>query len=132
MTKLKSETRTCRDCGKQFSTLAIWDGNTCDECARVAYHERMARINASRAYRVDSIGGICPTQSEGMTAFGRPFYFRARHGDWTLEFGGHGDPADLHRWRSEELIAEGDDPSQGCMSDEEVLAILDVHCGGAA
>ena len=33
---------------------------------------------------VRSIGGYCPCQADG-TINGNPFYFRARHGKWTLD-----------------------------------------------
>jgi hypothetical protein len=31
--------------------------------------------------------GSCPAQLEGITNDGRPFYFRSRHGAWTLHVG---------------------------------------------
>lgn len=36
---------------------------------------------------IERIGGLCPVQAEG-TIGGKPFYFRARHQQWSLSIGG--------------------------------------------
>ena len=70
------------------------------------------------------LGGHCPTQAEGLAPSGRPFYFRARHGWWTLELGPVGDPPDYLSWSDDgEEIAEGEDPSFGFMDPDDVRAI---------
>lgn len=131
---LDSETRTCPDCGKPFDALAIWDKTVpCDECGRKRYEARMEHLRAGRDYTIDELGGACPTQAMGRTADGRPYYFRARHGEWTLEVGEHDFPTDYSDWPASRhdadhfLIASGDDESHGWMNDSEVLAILDEH-----
>ena len=73
---------------------------------------------------VDSIGGMCPTQSEG-TMSGNPYYFRARHGQWELRAVKPGcDPV----WpkNKEDMLLNwgGDDPSNGWMAEPDVMAIL--------
>jgi hypothetical protein len=80
-------------------------------------------------YRVERIGGSCPTQASGQLEDGRPFYFRARSGQWELSVGPHG--AIDRSWIGllEWEVAEGDDPTIGWMSDQQVLAILDEHLG---
>jgi len=79
------------------------------------------------AWTITKCGGICPTQAEGITPWGTPFYFRARHGWWEL----HDQPTlagahDAAGWLGpgERLIAEGDDPANGWMERHEVEAIL--------
>jgi len=42
-----------------------------------------------------------PVQVEGRLPGGRPFYFRARHGEATLAVGGD-DPADIPEWERSE------------------------------
>lgn len=70
---------------------------------------------------IESIGGYCPCQAGG-TFFGHPFYFRARHGEWTLDVANPGkDPvlpehAIMHR--------EGDDRTEGYMEPEAALLII--------
>lgn len=66
--------------------------------------------------QVNKIYGAFPTQAEGQ-ASGVPFYFRARHGAWTLDFGQ--DPI-----KAPELTLSGDDPSAGMMEDADVLIHL--------
>jgi hypothetical protein len=81
------------------------------------------------AFIVEDIGGACPTQATGRyTESDRPFYFRARHGVWTLQVGEPGWPTDYCDWPEgcPELapIANGDDPTEGWMESEDVLAII--------
>lgn len=80
-------------------------------------------------FTVDQIGGACPTQATGRyTASDRPFYFRARHGGWTLDLGEPGWPTDYCDWPAGafpyECVASGDDPTQGWMADGTMLAII--------
>lgn len=74
---------------------------------------------AARGYVLESIGGVCPTQAEGVWVDGERFYFRARHGWWTLQVG----PEDAVEGRE---IACGEDETRGAMSDAAVIAILDA------
>ena len=128
------EPYVCETCGKKCTGLPFW--TICTECSRAAYEKRMAEIRRRSAYTVSSIGGMCPTKAEGRTVGGRPYYFRARHGDWTLEVGHLNFPTDYGSWPfvrgdwNAFLVASGDDPTHGGMSDAEVLAILDEHLAG--
>ena len=128
------EPYTCERCGKESRGLAFW--TLCTECSSALHEERMRDIRERCAYSVRSIGGACPTQAEGRTVGDRPYYFRARHGDWTLEVGEPDFPTDYCSWPATRhdwdayLIAQGDDPSNGFMDDAEVLAILDEHLEG--
>lgn len=115
--------RTCIDCGAVFDGLATWDA--CGPCVDARAKERMARASAGRSYTINYIGGACPTQAEGVTADGHHYYFRARHGQWTLQVATQpgADPLDApHR-------ASGHDDTYGWMEDDAVLAILDAHLG---
>jgi len=77
-------------------------------------------------FTVDRIGGACPTQAEGRLADGRPFYFGARGGDWSVFVGPSGSDAG-GEWigLAAHLFAVGDDPTEGRMSDSEVGAVLE-------
>jgi hypothetical protein len=125
------EPYTCQDCGAECRGLSFWE--TCDKCGTKRYEARMAKAREGRAYSIDELGGACPTQAIGRTAMGRPYYFRARHGDWTLEVGEPEWPTDYGRWQlapagwGANLVASGSDPSAGWMEDDEVLPILDEH-----
>jgi hypothetical protein len=80
------------------------------------------------AWTITTCGGICPTQAEGITPWGTPFYFRARHGAWqlydspTLQ-GAHA-AVEWCGGTDERWLADGDDPSHGFMERHEVEAIL--------
>lgn len=65
---------------------------------------------------VDYMGGACPTQSEGRIQ-GVPFYYRARHGSWSLSIGE--DPVG-----NGEINLMGDDPHAGFVPDEDVMPVL--------
>lgn len=65
---------------------------------------------------IDYMGGACPTQSEG-TIQGIPFYYRARHGSWSLGIGQ--DPVS-----NGDINLFGDDPHVGWVPDEDVKAVL--------
>jgi hypothetical protein len=124
------ETRTCPSCDREWQALAIWVADMrCDDCQRSAYAQRLAEINENRSYTVESIGGACPTQADGRTADGRPFYFRARHGEWAIKVGPADAPTNYTNWpsRGEELVAHGDDPSGGFMEWVDVVNHLDAH-----
>ena len=58
----------------------------------------MAKVREGRTYSIAELGGACPTQATGRTPSGRPYYFRARHGDWTLEVGEPDFPTDYVHW----------------------------------
>ena len=79
------------------------------------------RVTERRSY------GICPAQLDGFTAEGRPFYFRSRHEQWTLELGQVGWVANICGWPHRgDLVAHGDvemtDP-------DEIDAILSEALG---
>ena len=125
------ESRTCGGCGNGWEALAFWEPDMqCGNCQTRAYQVRMRKINETRPYTIDSIGGACPAQAEGITDEGRPFYFRARHGEWTLDVGEVGWPRYTDwpegSWGTTE-VASGDDPSNGWMGEDEVVALLDAH-----
>jgi hypothetical protein len=53
--------------------------------------------------------GQCPQQVEGIAKNGRPFYFRERGGEWTLDVGPvDAEPGYLMWCDSEESVAYGD------------------------
>lgn len=75
-------------------------------------------------FTVTQIGGYCPCQADGVF-YGFPFYFRARHGDWTLDVALPGnDPVCAS---APVYHAEGNDPKNGWMEPEEALVILAEH-----
>lgn len=127
----------CKTCGHP-ATQIFGAINMCTNCTKVGrenYHHRLVVMNREHTFTVESIGGACPTQAEGRTAGGRPYYFRARHGGWALHLGEPGwgpytSWPDRPRLGDEHVIAEGEDPSGGFMDDEDVLAILDEHLEG--
>lgn len=88
-------------------------------------------------YVVESLGGLCPAQAVGRLADDRPFYFRARHGEWSLEVGAPGaDPnGDWHgyvRPGTQDLalaIAVGEDPTDGRMPEATIRQLLQEHLG---
>lgn len=60
----------------------------------------------------------CPVQAEGRLSDGRPWYFRARHGVWSMQVGERGDEHAVEgRW-----VADGDDPWDGFMPAAEAAA----------
>lgn len=125
MSTLTFEDRVCT-CGRTWSALTFWaDDATCDACGRVEYAKRLEAANADPRFTVSEIGGAMPTQAQGVYENGQPYYFRARHGSWVLHLGVAGGPTDYEDWFGEGVIvADGDDPTHGCMADEDVLAIL--------
>lgn len=70
---------------------------------------------------IDSIGGSCPTQADGEL-YGYPFYFRARHGEWTLDVVMPGQDQVLAE--NPFVHMEGDDDSQGFMPIPEAMRII--------
>ena len=78
----------------------------------------------SDVYQVKHAGGAAPTQAEGVTHDGRPFYFRARHGWWTLDVGLPREPVEVC-YGLDRTVASGDDPTFGAMDVESVNRILD-------
>lgn len=69
--------------------------------------------------------GACPQQVEGVDRRGRPFYFRERHGEWTLDVGEAGWGA-YRDWPNDgTAVAEGDgDPD--C---DEIDRLISLHLG---
>jgi hypothetical protein len=73
----------------------------------------------------------------GHLADERPFYFRARHGEWSLEVGPPGANADddwhgFVRPGTQNLvwaIAVGEDPTMGYMPEGTVRELLEEHLG---
>lgn len=69
---------------------------------------------------IRTIGGSCPCQADG-TMDGYPFYFRARHGLWTLDVCNAGnDPVDGDSIFSR----DGDDPDNGYMPEDKAAKII--------
>lgn len=78
---------------------------------------------------VTTFGGACPTQAEGVLPDGSAFYFRARHGRWTIEAGPDG-PKDYLDWPrdSGRLIANDEFEGDGYMSRPEFDELM-AHLG---
>ena len=76
---------------------------------------------------VTSLGGACPTQAEGYI-WGKPFYFRARHGEWSLAVAETNADAvsasSIDFSRGVYFVTEGEDDSGGWMEGEAVLKLL--------
>jgi hypothetical protein len=97
-------------------------------------------------YRLEYVGGAAPTQAWGRTGDNRPFYFRARRGEWTLEVGERGWPTFYADWPRDYptpgrwdpvteppgMVASGWDETHGFMEPFDVEAILNRHLGGPA
>jgi hypothetical protein len=83
-------------------------------------------------YYLDRIGGSCPAQASGRLGDRRPSSFRARHGRWDLSVGPAGATDDSWIGLIELDVAEGSDPTNGYMSDEDVVAILELQLGPSA
>lgn len=80
------------------------------------------------AFTVERIGGSAPTQASGrVLSTDRPYYFRARHGAWTLEVGAPGEPTPYIDWASSTVTARGADDTFGAMDNRAVLALLREH-----
>ena len=72
---------------------------------------------------IRTIGGACPCQADG-TLDGCPFYFRARHGTWTLTISRPGsDPVDPSS-EDEICFFKGADDQNGYMSQETAADII--------
>lgn len=82
-------------------------------------------------YNISSFTSFCPTQAEGHLEDGRPYYFRARGGVWSLRISRHRGPADFLLWEDdnplEEVFASGEDDTGGAMTREQVIEILDKY-----
>jgi hypothetical protein len=74
--------------------------------------------------------GASPTQVEGRLADGRPFYFRARHGEWTVSVGPKGAPS-YGDWIGLVVydIASGENPTGGWLGRQRAEGILDDVLG---
>ena len=69
---------------------------------------------------ISSIGGYCPCQATGAI-YGNPFYFRARHGEWTIEIARPGeDPIG----NPSLFYLAGDDPDNGYMDNPQALYFI--------
>ena len=66
-------------------------------------------------------GGMCPTEAHGEI-LGCPFYFRARHGEWTLTVAPKGEDPILHK--DPLYFAEGEDHTEGYMPMEDFITVL--------
>ena len=76
---------------------------------------------------IDYIGGQCPVQSEG-TLDGIPYYFRARHENWSFSVGPDplmDDIESLNFWVSG-LYKDGDPEQAGWMIEEEAKEIIEA------
>jgi hypothetical protein len=83
--------------------------------------------------RIDTIGGACPCQAEG-TILDKPFYFRARHGGWTLDIA---ETLDMAIEGAIQPVAgsctdvlyhaEGDDDTHGYLPIEDAAIIIASH-----
>ena len=119
--------RACTRCGREYEALEWWEKGLCGKCSLDDYNAMITRLSVGKPYSIDSIGGMCPTQAEGLTQDGRYFYFRARHGQWTL----HATPEHDDVYLSPP-IASGEDETHGNMEAAAVVAILDEHLKGNA
>ena len=63
--------------------------------------------------------GSMPNQAEG-TVHGKPFYFRARHGGWSLRVAPPGGDPVVYG----EVVANGEDPSAGWWEEKEARDFL--------
>jgi hypothetical protein len=86
--------------------------------------------NVHEGFTIENLGGAAPIQASGRLRDGRPFYFRARHGEWEIEVGPPGGAVDgagvgERRW----LVAKGADRSGGYMPEEDVRSLLRQHLG---
>jgi len=73
--------------------------------------------------------GLCPAQLDGFTSDGRPFYFRSRHGAWTLHAGECGWVANICGWPQygpEQIVARG---SVDVEDPDEIDALITEHVG---
>lgn len=76
---------------------------------------------------IKHLGGFCPVQAEG-TINGHPFYFRARHEEWTLGIAEWGqDPIDIDFEHQGYFVLQpyGEGPEEaGYMTHEVARAII--------
>ena len=78
---------------------------------------------------ISSLGGACPTQAEGYL-WGKPFYFRARHGEWSISVAETYEEAVRANGTAVDFTGHvycvngGEDDSGGYMENEDVLKIL--------
>lgn len=78
-------------------------------------------------------------QAEGVTNHGRPFYFRAKRGEWTVDLGPQGAPPEYLTWADDDSLNElsaraaggpidatrGEYEAEESMTESQVRAILD-------
>lgn len=91
-------------------------------------------------FSIHEVGGFCPCQvhgyvmdrvgMEGSTYYA--FYFRARHGFWSITVGPVNEMLDekydLPKDPSE-LVAEGNDPDHGWMDPTDAVALVKEYLG---
>lgn len=70
--------------------------------------------------------GQMPVQAEGRTTANLPFFFHARGGGWTVRVSHPNQPTSFDLSAPDTVyVADGDDPTMGCMERQDVLAVLD-------
>lgn len=82
-----------------------------------------ANTNIVNAIEIENIGGCCPCQASGKI-YGHPFYFRARHGEWTLDVVANGCNPVLSE--SPLFHFEGEDPDNGFMPEYDAMRIIGI------
>ena len=71
--------------------------------------------------------GLYPQQVQGVNETGRPFYFRARDGDWELWRGPAVAKPDYLSWSQHaKLVAEGPDTG---LTPDDIDELLALHLG---
>lgn len=92
-----------------------------------AAHRRRSTYLEFVKFIVERLGGHCPAQADGHLDDGRPFYFGARGGDWSIFIGPQGAATDGD-WvgLAEYLFAVGDDPTGGRMTEDQIRATLEM------
>lgn len=91
-------------------------------------------------FTIRDVGGFCPCQAHGYVSDKRfskketiyAYYFRARHGSWSIVVGPVNerldDQYDLPK-DPQELVAEGDDDTDGWMDPTDAVALIKEHLG---
>jgi hypothetical protein len=92
--------------------------------------DERAKIDSMKAqgFDVQWLSGLCPVQANGQID-GRPFYFRARHDEWSIRIakfkGGDMDDVIDARDAWEHREKYGQDPDAGYMPFIEALAFIE-------
>jgi DNA (cytosine-5)-methyltransferase 1 len=86
---------------------------------------QLVPLDEGAGFTLEYLAGSCPTQAWGWLPDSSPFYFRARHGRWTIEVGNIGWPLLYDQWPEDpEVLTSGEDPTHGHMSAQDVRRIL--------